>query len=203
MGRSAGGRHSRSRGAVSPKADVGTVSAPVFSPRPLAHGDDRALFDCGRPALNEWFRRHAWNNHANGASRVNVIADVASGRIVGYVALSSSQIERAFLPKSRQRNQPDPVPVTLLGQLAVDSAWRGQGHGLSLLQFALRTALKASDSVGSTAVITHPLDESLRGFYARWGFIDLAFDPQRAMIARMADIRRRLEASSSYANDSP
>ncbi len=203
MGGSAGGRRSGPRRALSPKADVGTLGAAVFSPRPLAHSDDRALFDCGRPVLNEWFRRHAWNNHTNGASRVNVITDVAAGRIVGYVALSSAQIERAFLPKSHQRNQPDPVPVTLLGQLAVDSAWRGQGHGLSLLQFALRTALKASNSVGSTAVIAHPLDESLRRFYARWGFIDLPFDPQRAMITRMADIRRRLEASPAHANDPP
>ena len=180
---------------------MGAVSAGVSPPRPLAHGDDRALFDCGRAALNEWFRRHAWNNHANGASRVNVIVDVASSRVVGYVALSSAQIERAFLPKSRQRNQPDPVPVMLLGQLAVDSAWRGQGHGVSLLQFALKMALKASDSVGSAAVITHPLDETLRGFYARWGFIDLPFDPQRAMIARMADSRRRFETSPSHASD--
>lgn len=201
MGGSAGGRRSGPRGSVSPKADLGAVGPAVFAPRPLAHSDDRALFDCGRPSLNEWFRRHAWSNHASGASRVNVIADAASGRIVGYVALSSAQIERAFLPKSRQRNQPDPVPVTLVGQLAVDSAWRGQGHGLSLLQFALRTALRASDSVGSTAVITHPLDETLRGFYARWGFIDLPFDPERAMIARMADIRRRLEAPPSHASD--
>ncbi len=130
----------------------------------------------------------------SGASRVNVIADIALGRIVGYVTLSASQIERAFLPRSRQRNQPDPVPVTLLGQLAVDRAWQRQGHARSLLQFALRTALKASDSVGSTAVITHPLDEDLRGFYSRWGFSDLPFDPQRAMILRIVDIRRRMEA---------
>ena len=166
----------------------------VSEPRPLARSDDRTSFDCGRASLNEWFTRHAWNNHASGASRVNVIADIASGRIVGYVTLSASQIERAFLPKSRQRNQPDPVPVTLLGQLAVDRTWQRQGHAFSLLQFALRTALKASDSVGSTAVITHPLDEDLRGLYSLWGFSDLPFDPRRAMILRMVDIRRRLEA---------
>src|SRR5271156_3807018 len=95
-------------------------------PRPLFEGDDRKTFDCGRESLNQWFRRHAWTNHVNGMTRVNVIGDPASGRIIGYVALSSSQIERAFLRKRQQRNNPDPVPVTLVGQLAVDKDYQGQ-----------------------------------------------------------------------------
>jgi GNAT superfamily N-acetyltransferase len=123
-------------------------------------------------------------------SRVNVITDAASGRIAGYVTLSAAQIERAFLPKSQQRNRPDPVPATLLGQLAVDSAFQGQGHAASLLLFALRTALVASETIGSMGVITHPLDDGVRGLYARWGFQDLPFDPRRAMLVRMADLRK-------------
>jgi len=162
----------------------------VTPPRPLLESDDRSAFDCGRASVNAWFARHAWNNHAGGVSRVNVIADVTTGKIVGYVTLSASQIERAFLPKPQQRNQPDPVPVTLLGQLAIDQAYQGQGHAASLLLFALRTALKAAESVGSAAVITHPLDDTLRTFYARWGFADLPFDPRRAMIVRMIDLAR-------------
>ena len=164
--------------------------AAVTPPWPLSADDDRGAFDCGRDSLNTWFRRHAWSNQINGASRVNVIVDALSGRIVGYVTLSSAQIERAFLPKPQQRNQPDPIPATLLGQLAVDKAYRGQGHATSLLLFALRTALRAADAIASVAVITHPLDDGVRGFYARWGFQDLPFDPRRAMIVRMNDLRR-------------
>lgn len=123
-------------------------------------------------------------------SRVNVITDVASGRIAGYVTLSAAQIERAFLPKSQQRNRPDPVPATLLGQLAVDRTFQGQGHAASLLLFALRTALVASETIGSMGVITHPLDDGLRGFYAKWGFQDLPFDPRRAMFVRIIDLRK-------------
>ena len=164
--------------------------AAVTPPRPLAETDDRSLFDCGRESLNAWFRRHAWGNHASGASRVNVICDVGSGAIVGYVTLSAAQIERAFLPKSQQRNQPDPLPVTLLGQLAIHKDHRGQGHAASLLLFALKTAVRASESVGSIGVITHPIDDSVRAFYAKWGFQDLPFDPRHAMIARIVDLKK-------------
>jgi GNAT superfamily N-acetyltransferase len=164
--------------------------AAVTPPRPLSEDDDRSLFDCGRDSLNMWFRRHAWSNQVNGASRINVITDAASGRIIGYVTLSAAQIERAFLPKPQQRNRPDPVPVTLLGQLAIDKNYQGQGHAASLLQFALRTALRAAESIGSAGVITHPLDDTVRQFYARWGFQDLPFDPRRAMIVRMVDLRK-------------
>jgi GNAT superfamily N-acetyltransferase len=164
--------------------------AAVTPPRPLTADDDRTHFDCGRDSLNIWFQRHAWANQASGASRVNIVTEPSSGQIVGYVTLSAAQIERSFLPKPQQRNRPDPVPVTLLGQLAVDRAYQGQGHAMSLLMFALKTALRASEAVGSMGVITHPLDDNLRRFYARWGFTELPFDPSRAMIVRMVDLRK-------------
>ena len=169
----------------------------VTSPRPLAEDDDRNLFDCGRVSLNIWFRRHALANQVSGASRVTVIADAASGRIAGYVALSASQIERAFLPKPQQRNRPDPVPVMLLGQLAVDKGYQRQGHAASLLLFALKSALRASEVVGSMGVITHPLDDGVRRFYARWGFQDLPFDPRRAMLVRMVDLQRSFRCETA------
>jgi GNAT superfamily N-acetyltransferase len=164
--------------------------AAVAPPRLLLESDDRDIFDCERDSLNQWFRRHAWFNQVNDISRVNVIADSASGRIVGYVTLSAAQIERGFFPKTMQRNRPEQVPALLLGQLAVDKDYQGQGHGADLLRFALEAAIRVSDSVGGVGVITHPLDETLRGFYARWGFQDLPFDPRRAMIVRMVDLKR-------------
>ncbi len=162
----------------------------VLPPRPLTETDNRDAFDCGRDSLNAWFRRNAWANQASGASRVNVMCDADTGAIVGYVTLSAAQIERAFLPKAQQRNRPDPLPVTLLGQLAVHKDHQGQGHAASLLLFALKTAVRASESIGSIGVITHPLDDGVRAFYAKMGFEDLPFDPRRAMIVRMVDLRK-------------
>lgn len=163
--------------------------AEITSPRPLAEHDDRTRFDCGRASLNAWFWRNAWHNHAGGVSRVNVICDVETGGIVGYVTLSAAQIERAFLPKAQRRNRPDPLPATLLGKLAVHKDYHGQGHGRSLLLFALKAALRASQDVASFGVIIHPLDDQLHAFYRRWGFEDLPFDPQGAMIVRMIDLQ--------------
>jgi len=164
--------------------------AEIAPPRPLAETDDRDTFDCGRESMNQWFRRHAWANHASGLSRINVICDAATAQIVGYVTLSAAQIERNALVKAQQRNKPVTVPVTLLGQLAVHKDRHGRGYARSLLFFALRTALEASRTVGSFGVITHPFDDRARGFYVRWGFQELPFDPRRAMIVRFADLVR-------------
>jgi GNAT superfamily N-acetyltransferase len=174
---------------------LGALKIAATPPRPLKKDDDRALFDCGRESINGWFRRYGWFNHANDFTRVSVIADPATGRIIGYVTLSAAQIERAFLPKPRQRNRPDPVPALLLGQLAVDKDHQGQGHASDLMAYALRAALRVSDIVGGMGVITHPLDDAVRGFYAGWGFQDLPFDPRRAMIVRMVELRRHFGES--------
>jgi predicted N-acetyltransferase YhbS len=164
--------------------------AGLTAPRPLTEEDDREAFDCGRESINQWFRRHAWRNQQAGVTRSNVVCDPTTGAIVGCVALSAAQIERAFLPKSAQRNQPDPLPAVLLGQLAVDRRYQGRGYARSLMWFALTTAVRFSKDVGCFGVLTHPLDDELRAFYRRFGFEDLPFDPRHAMIVRIADLER-------------
>jgi GNAT superfamily N-acetyltransferase len=164
--------------------------AEVTPPRPLSEDDERSQFDCGRDSLNAWFRRHAWHNHVSGISRTSVICDATTGLIVGYVTLSAAQIEREFLAKAHQRNKPDPVPATLLGQLAIHKTHQGRGHARSLLLFALTAALRASREIGSFGVLTHPIDERVREFYRRWGFEDVPFDPKRSMIVRMVDLEK-------------
>ena len=162
--------------------------AGLTPPRPLSADDDRESFDCGRDSLNQWFRRHAWRNQQTGASRTNVVCDPVTRAIVGYVSLCTGQIGRAFLPKSAQRNMPDPLPVILVGQLAIDQRYQGRGYARSLLWFALMTALRLSKDVGCFGVLTHPLDDGLRQFYRRFGFEDLPGDPQRGMMVRLIDL---------------
>jgi predicted N-acetyltransferase YhbS len=157
-------------------------------PRPLAATDNRDHFDCGRASLNDWFKRHAWRNHKDGTSRVTVVTDIESGAVAGYVTLSAASIERAWLPKSDQRNRPDPLPAILLGQLAVDRAHQRHGCARLLMQFALRTAVRSSRDVGSFAVILHPLDENLVAYYSRLGFELLPATPSPVMAVRIRDL---------------
>lgn len=164
--------------------------AALTPPRPLLAGDDRSAFDCGRDSLNQWFRRHAWRNQEAGVSRTSIVREVAAGGIVGYVTLSAAQVERAFLPKPDRRNQPDPIPAVLLGQLAIDRRHQGRGYARSLLLFALTTSVRLSNDIGCFGVITHPLDDNARAFYRRFGFEDLPFDPRRGMVVRIVDLRR-------------
>jgi predicted N-acetyltransferase YhbS len=164
--------------------------AELTPPRPLRREDDRESFDCGRPSINHWFRRYAWRNQESGASRTSIVSDPPSGAIVGLVSLSMAEIVRDHLPRSAQRNQPDPLPAILLGQLAVDLRFQGRGLSRSLLVYALTTAVRVSREVGCFAVLTHPLDDGVRAFYGKFGFEDLPFDPGRAMALRITDLER-------------
>ena len=162
--------------------------AGLSPPRPLGADDDRGNFDCGRESLNTWFCRHAWHNHQMDVSRVSVMCDSQTGAIAGYVSLSATNIERAFLPKARQRNQPDPVPAILLGQLAVDRRYQGIGCARSLMFFALTTAVRVSQDLGCFCVLTHPLDAGISAFYRGFGFETMPGDPDGCMAVRLMDL---------------
>lgn len=160
----------------------------ITAPRPLAQDDDRSAFDCGHDRLNHWFQRHAWGNERDHASRTYVMVDDEAGRIVGYVTLATGQIERGYLRKSNQRNMPDPVPVLILGQLAIDKSYQGQGIGADLLGYALRLATASAKSIGIAGVLTHPLYPEVGAFYERWGFRHLEQDPKGSMFVRTKDL---------------
>ena len=157
-------------------------------PRALEEGDATGEFDCGRESMNQWFRRHAWHNQAHNISRTTVLTETGTGAIIGYVTLATGQIEREFLPKAAQRNRPIAVPVVLLAQLAVDKRFQGRGLARQLLFHALGTCLAISKEVGCFGVVVHPLDDDIRAFYGKHGFVDLPGDPHRAMIVRIADL---------------
>ena len=160
----------------------------ITKPRPLVREDDRVSFDCGKDSLNKWFHNHAWKNQASNVSRTNIVCDVETGRIVGYVSLATTEIRRSLLTKKNQRNMPDPVPALLLGQLAVDIDFQGQGVASNLLLFAFKTAMHISTQIGGFGLVTHPVDDDVRKFYERWGFENNPFDLEGSMIIRMSDL---------------
>ena len=160
----------------------------VTRPRPLQETDDLSVFDCGQSSLNKWLRDHALRNQKSGVSRTNVVCDSDKGHVVGFVSISAATIERASLKRKLRHGKPDPIPMTLLGQLGVDQHYRGKRLGESLLYFALNTAKSMAEHVGSLGVITHPLNAEARNFYLHYGFEDIPGDDAGAMLLRMVDI---------------
>ena len=164
---------------------------PVISkPRPLTQDDCKKHFDCGKPSLNIWLERHAWANQKSGVSRTNVLLDLETGRLAGFVSLANAEIRRELLAKPQQRNKPVVVPAVLLGQLAVDVNYQKQGLAKSLLFFAYKTTIQIAEKTGCFCMITHPVNDNARAFYKHWGFSDIPFDCDGAMLIRVADLAK-------------
>jgi GNAT superfamily N-acetyltransferase len=109
-------------------------------------------------------------------------------QIVGYVSLTTGQIEWAVLPKAHQRNLPDPLPILPLGQLAIDKRHQGRGYGVDLLHHALRVAIQATESIAFAGIVTHPLGAPARAFCLRHDFQELPGDPKGALMLRTKDL---------------
>jgi GNAT superfamily N-acetyltransferase len=102
------------------------------------------------------------------------ILEGKDGAIKGYYTLSADSVDRTLIPENLQKKLPyKNLPVTLLGRLARDTNYKGQGLGELLLADALRRAYQASASIGACAVVTDPINDKARVFYEGFGFISL------------------------------
>ncbi|EFW60422.1 hypothetical protein SGF_02133 [Shigella flexneri CDC 796-83] len=72
---------------------------------------------------------------------------------------------------------PNPVPVVLLGRLAVDVCIQGHGFGKWLLSDAIHRVVNLADQVGIKAVMVHAIDDDARAFYERFGFVQSVVAP--------------------------
>lgn len=149
-------------------------------PAPLTPTHDLSAFACGEPVLDTWLRRFALRNEHAGASRTYVIAE--SGRVAGYYALAAGSIRLSAAPGRIRRNMPDPVPVMVLGRLAVDLGHQGRGLGRGLLRDAVLRTLQAAHVAGIRALLVHALNGQAAGFYARAGFTPSPVDPLVLMV---------------------
>lgn len=163
----------------------------ISRPEPLADYHEVEQFDCGRPSLNTWLKRRALANQASGASRTFVSCDLH--RVVAYYALASSAVAAEGATGRLRRNMPDPIPVVVLGRLAIDCSFQGQGLGRALLQDAGLRVLHASREVGIRGLLVHALDDHAKTFYKHLGFDPSPLDPMTMMIT-LADLRASLEA---------
>lgn len=152
----------------------------ITPPEKLSTEHDLADFDCGEAVLNDWLRRRDLPNEEKGSSRTYVIS--AAKRVVGYYTLAVGAVAHAGAPGRVKRNMPDPVPVMVLGRLAVDKDFQGRGVGSGLLRDAVLRTVQAAEIAGIRAILVHAISEAAKRFYQGYGFIASPIDPMTVMI---------------------
>ena len=169
------------------------AGAEPSAPEPLDPHHDLSSFDSGTPALDDWLKRRALPNQASGASRTYVTC--ADGRVVGYYALAAGAVAHAAATGRARRNMPDPVPVMVIGRLAIDSNFQGRGLGRALLRDAVLRTMQAAEIAGIRAVLVHAISEDARMFYERCGFRASLVEPMTLMLT-MGDARHALHVDT-------
>jgi len=152
----------------------------LIAPAPITSAHDLANFDSGEAFLNEWLKRRALKNHAVGASRCFVLCNGAT--VIGYYSLSAGAISHEAAPKAMRRNMPDPLPVLLLGRLAIDKHHHNQGLGRALLRDAMLRAVNVASDTGVFALLIHALSEPAKRFYLSRGFLESPLDPMTLLM---------------------
>jgi GNAT superfamily N-acetyltransferase len=159
-------------------------TALVWREETLTRHHDRATFDCGVPALNEYLRRYARQNHESGGAKTFVaVAPEARTIVLGYYTISPGAIAFAKAPATitRKLGRYD-VPVFRLGRLAVSCAVQGRGLGGDLLLAAGERALAVAQEVGGVALAIDAKDERAAAWYERFGALRLLDDPLKLVL---------------------
>jgi hypothetical protein len=158
----------------------------LSAPEPLTAAHDVSTFSCSKPALDHWLKTRDLSNQEKGFTAVMVVHD--EGRVVGYHGSAPTAIVPGARPRSIRTGQPpDPVTCLVLGPLAFDLTWAGQGIGTSLLTQALIGCVAAAELVGGRALVVRAIDEEAAGFWRRRGFLP-SRDDALVLFRSMGDI---------------
>lgn len=153
----------------------------LSAPQPLAATHVTGDFECGEPSLDEWLKRRAMTNQLTGASRTFVVVD-AQHRVRGFYAMAAGAVSHQLATSPVRRNMPDPVPVMVLGRLAVDAQAQGIKLGAAMLQDAVNRAITVSQNTGVRALLVHALHQRAKQFYEHYGFQESPQHPMTLML---------------------
>jgi GNAT superfamily N-acetyltransferase len=154
----------------------------VRSPVKLEATHVLEAFDCGDEDLNRWLQRQAAKSELGGAARTYVVRD-PENHVVAYYCLASGSVVRNEAPGLVSRNMPDPIPVMVIGRLAVDLKYQNQKLGAALLKDALLRVVQASEIVGIRAVLVHAISDKAKAFYLKHGFQESPGHPMTLMVS--------------------
>ena len=161
----------------------------LSAPCPLARHHQFDSFDSCVPSLDDWLKRRAAQNQASGASRTFVTCEVV--QVVGYYSLAVSAVAPAAAPGRFRHNMPDPIPVVVLGRLAVARSHQMRGVGRALFQDAARRVLHAVEVIGIRGLLVHALSDEAKAFYLRLGLDPSPLEAMTLMVTT-ANLRAAL-----------
>jgi len=138
-------------------------------------------FACHVDSLNDWLKKRAYQNQLSGASRTYVVLE--GKRVVGYYCLASGALELNDAPTKVRRNMPNPIPVAILGRLAVDKSFQGKGLGVALLQDAVVRTAQAGGILGIRGLLVHALSIEAKAFYEHHGFVASPTQPMTLILS--------------------
>ena len=84
------------------------MSLPDWHDEPISRQRDRASFDCGELALNDFLRRHARQSHDKGAAKTFLAVSNLDGAILGYYTLCPASRSYARVPEIKLLLSPPP-----------------------------------------------------------------------------------------------
>ena len=153
----------------------------LSAPCPLAEHHVLDHFCCGVPSLDNWLKSKARRNETARASRTYVLS-TDDKQVIGYYALASGSIAANEAPRKIKRNMPDPIPVMILGRLAIDQEYQGKKLGEALLRDAIFRILQAAEIAGIKAILVHAISEAAKKFYLERSFVTSPFDPMTLIL---------------------
>jgi GNAT superfamily N-acetyltransferase len=165
------------------------AAAAFRAPEPIADVHGLSKFSSNEPALDDWLKRRALKNEASGGSRTYVVCGNSGNRVVAYYCLAAGAVAHTTAPGRVRRNMPDPIPVIVIGRLAVDQSFQGRGLGRAMLRDAILRSMQAAEIAGIRAILVHAVSTEARQFYERCGFHASPIDPMTLMIT-LAEAQR-------------
>lgn len=132
----------------------------------------REAFSCGIAALDAYLKGQATQDVRRKVAVTYVLTRPNTGSIIGYYTISTTSIETTHLSEIITKRLPryEALPAMLMGRLAVDQQYRGQGFGELLLIDALTRCFKLSLEIGAMALVVDAKDEGAARLYERYGF---------------------------------
>lgn len=161
---------------------MGALTSMLGPPGPLCDEHRLDDFRCTSTELQSWLIERARKNQREGASRCFVVCNETRD-VIGYYALAAGSVAHAVTPGRIRRNMPEPIPVAVLGRLAVHRDWQGQGIGSGLLKDAVLRTLHAAQELGIRALLCHAIDSTAKDFYLQRGFIVSPIEPMTVMLS--------------------